>query len=66
MDDDFGGRIMELKETGKRNKLFISHCSEIDQTASEIAEYFEAEGISVEPEIAGQSGSFTDYRINRS
>ena len=36
---------MELKETGKRNKLFISHCSEIDQTASEIAEYFEAEGI---------------------
>lgn len=45
---------------------FVTDGGRPESDVGHIISYFEAEGISVEPEIAGQSGSFTDYRINRS
>lgn len=44
---------------------FITDGRRPESDVAHIVSYFEEKGISVEPEVMGRSGSFTDYRINR-
>lgn len=44
---------------------FITDGMRPESDVAHIVSYFEEKGISVEPEVMGRSGSFTDYRINR-
>lgn len=45
---------------------FVTDGMRPESDVSHIVSYFAAKGIKTEPEVAGQSGSFTDYRIKRS